>query len=75
MVSADIVMSPCRISDVVNGNRPITADTAVLLGLFFNIAPRFWMNLQTEYDMRVAARSLTQKIAPRIRVFQALAEK
>jgi addiction module HigA family antidote len=57
MVSADIVMSPCRISDVVNGNRPITADTAVRLGLFFNIAPRFWMNLQTEYDMRVAAQT------------------
>jgi len=71
MVSADIIMSPCRISDVVNGNRPITADTAVRLGLFFNIAPRFWMNLQTEYDMRVAARTLTDKIAPRIRVFQA----
>ena len=71
MVSADIVMSPCRISDVVNGNRPITADTAVRLGLFFNIAPRFWMNLQTEYDMRAAARTLIKKIAPRIRVFQA----
>jgi addiction module HigA family antidote len=41
-------MSPCRISDVVNRNRPITADTAVRLGLFFNMAPRFWMNLQTE---------------------------
>jgi plasmid maintenance system antidote protein VapI len=35
------------------------------------MAPRFWMNLQTEYDMRVAARTLTDKIAPRIRVFQA----
>jgi antitoxin HigA-1 len=32
--------------------------------------PRFWLNLQTEYDMRHAARTLTDTIAPRIRVFQ-----
>lgn len=32
--------------------------------------PRFWMNLQTEYDMRVAARELTGKLAPRIRVYE-----
>ena len=69
-LAADIDLSPSRISDLVNGNRPITADTALRLGLFFNMAPRFWMNLQTEYDMRVAARTLTDKIAPRIRVFQ-----
>ena len=72
-LAADIDVSPSRISDLVNGNRPITADTAVRLGLFFNMEPRFWMNLQTEYDMRVAARTLTGKIAPRIRVFQHLA--
>jgi addiction module HigA family antidote len=70
-LAADIDVSPSRISDLVNGNRPVTADTAVRLGLFFNMEPRFWMNLQTEYDMRVAARTLTDKIAPRIRVFQA----
>ena len=70
-LAGDIDVSPSRISNLVNGNRPITADTAVRLGLFFNMAPRFWMNLQTEYDMRVAARTLTDKIAPRIRVFQA----
>ena len=69
-LAADIDVSPSRISNLVNGNRPITADTALRLGLFFNMAPRFWMNLQTEYDMRVAARTLTNKIAPRIRVFQ-----
>jgi antitoxin HigA-1 len=69
-LAADIDVSPSRISDLVNGNRPVTADTAVRLGLFFNMEPRFWMNLQIEYDMRVAARTLTDKIAPRIRVFQ-----
>jgi addiction module HigA family antidote len=70
-LAADIDVSPSRISDLVNGNRPITADTALRLGLFFTMEPRFWLNLQTEYDMRVTARTLQDKIAPRIRAFQA----
>lgn len=69
-LAADIDVSPSRISDLVNGNRPVTADTALRLGLFFDMEPRFWLNLQTEYDMRQAARTLTDTIAPRIRVFQ-----
>jgi addiction module HigA family antidote len=69
-LAADIDVSPSRISDLVNGNRPVTADTALRLGLFFNMEPRFWLNLQTEYDMRMAANTLREKIAPRIRVFQ-----
>ena len=72
-LAADIDVSPSRISDVVNGVRPITADTALRLGLFFKMDPRFWMNLQSEFDMRVASRTLRDKIAPRIRVFQQVA--
>lgn len=47
-LAADIDLSPSRISEVVNGQRPITADTALRLGLFFSMEPRFWLNLQTE---------------------------
>ena len=69
-LSADIDVSPSRISDVVHGQRPITADTALRLGLYFGMEPRFWINLQTEYDIRIAAREFQTKIAPHIRVFQ-----
>lgn len=69
-LSADIDVSPSRISDIVRGNRPITADTAIRLGLFFSMDPKFWLNLQMEYDMRVAKRILQKEIEPRIRVFQ-----
>lgn len=69
-LAADTDVPPSRISDVVNGKRPITADTALRLGLFFGMEPRYWLNLQTEYDMRVTARAQLNKIAPRIRVFQ-----
>jgi addiction module HigA family antidote len=69
-LAADIDVSPSRISELVNGLRPITADTALRLGVFFGMEPRFWLNLQSEYDIRVANRELLAKIAPRIRVFQ-----
>lgn len=69
-LAADIDVSPSRISELVHGTRPVTADTAVRLGLFFTMEPRFWINLQVEYDLRIAARTLQPKIAPRIRVFQ-----
>ncbi len=42
-LAADLDVSPSRISDLVNGNRPVTADTALRLGLFFNMDPRFWL--------------------------------
>jgi addiction module HigA family antidote len=69
-LAADIDVSPSRISDIVNGQRPITADTAIRLGLFFGMEPRFWLNLQSEHDIRVADRELRAKLAPRIRAFQ-----
>ncbi|MEO8925235.1 MAG: HigA family addiction module antitoxin [Caldimonas sp.] len=72
-LAADIDVSPSRISELVHGTRPVTADTALRLGLFFSMNPRFWLNLQTEYDMRIATRELTAKIAPRVRVFHAAA--
>lgn len=68
-LAADIDVSPSRISELVHGRRPITADTALRLGLYFDMEPRFWMNLQAEYDMRIAMRDLRDKVAPRIRVF------
>lgn len=68
-LASDIDVSPSRISELVHGRRPITADTALRLGLFFNMEPRFWLNLQSEYDMRMAMREQKEKIASRIRVF------
>lgn len=68
-LAADIDVPPSRISELVNGQRPITADTALRLGLFFGMDARFWLNLQGEYDIRVATRELTAKLTPRIRVY------
>lgn len=69
-LASDIDVSPSRISEIVHGTRPISADTALRLGLFFSMEPRFWMNLQAEYDLRMIKRNQEANIAPRIRVFQ-----
>ena len=69
-LAADMDVPPSRISDIARGARPITADTALRLGLFFSMEPRCWLNLQTEYDMRMVTRESRDKSAPRIRVFQ-----
>ncbi|NWG31916.1 MAG: HigA family addiction module antidote protein [Rhodocyclaceae bacterium] len=66
-LASDIDVSPSRISEIVHGRRPITADTALRLGLYFGMEPRFWINLQAEYDMRIAIRELRDRLAPRIR--------
>jgi len=69
-LAADIDVSPSRISEIIHGTRPVTADTALRLGLFFSMDPIFWLNLQSEYDMRIAKRKLQELIEPRIRVFK-----
>jgi addiction module HigA family antidote len=69
-IASDIDVSPSRISEIVHGTRPISADTALRLGLFFSMDPRFWINLQSEYDLRMIKRNQEAKIAPRIRVYQ-----
>jgi addiction module HigA family antidote len=53
-LARDLSVPPRRISGIVNGKRGITADTALRLGKYFDVAPQTWMGLQSEYDLRVA---------------------
>ena len=69
-LASDIDVPTSRISEIVNHRRPITVDTAVRLGVFFNMEPRFWINLQAEYDVRVAEANLMPEIKKRIRPLQ-----
>jgi len=46
-------VSPRRINEIVQGKRSITADTALRLSRFFGTTDRFWLNLQTRYDLEV----------------------
>lgn len=51
-----------RISQIVNGKRSITGDTALRLGRWFNMNPRFWLNLQQEYELMLAEESVGSQI-------------
>ncbi len=44
-----------RMTEIVNGRRGITADTALRLARYFNTTPKFWLNLQASYDLAKAA--------------------
>jgi addiction module HigA family antidote len=45
-----------RITEILNGQRVITGDTALRFGHFFHTSPEFWLNLQAIYDLRLAER-------------------
>ena len=49
-----IGVSAMRISHIVRGSRPVTAELALLFGRAFGQSPQFWMNLQTTFDLKVA---------------------
>src|ERR1043165_435658 len=66
-----IGISPNRIAEIVNNRRPITADTALRLGLYFGNSPEFWLNLQTHYDLKIARQNLDAKDIKRIKAQRA----
>lgn len=58
-----IGVPPRRINEIVHGKRSITADTALRLGKYFSMDPQFWLNLQTRYDLELAADRAAEQIA------------
>ena len=52
-LAKDISVPPRRINEIVHGKRSISADTALRLSRFFGTSERFWLNLQTRYDLEV----------------------
>ena len=54
---------PTRISQILKGNRSITADTALRFARFFGTTPDFWLGLQMEYDLREERMSKSKELA------------
>ncbi len=65
-LACDLSVPPNRISAIVNGKRAITADTALRLQRYFGVEAQFWLNLQTEYDLRMMKRKIWTDIERRI---------
>lgn len=52
-LALDLRVPATRIAEIVHERRAISADTAIRLGRYFTTTPRFWLNLQTAYDLEV----------------------
>ena len=61
-----IGVSPRRINEIVHGKRSITADTALRLALYFGTSARFWMNLQSGYDLESEKDRLGSRLAAEV---------
>ena len=64
-----IGVAPMRISHIVKGARPVTAELALLFGRAFGQSPQYWLNLQSAYDLKTAER----EIGGRLRTVRPLA--
>lgn len=64
-----IGISPMRVSHVIGGSRPVTADLALRFAKVFNQTPQYWLNLQAAYDLAIAR----QRIGPRLKNIKAVA--
>ena len=51
-----------RVTGIINGQRSITADTALRLGHWFGISPEFWLNLQKLYELRLARQEIGERV-------------
>ena len=60
-LAVSIGVPPRRINEIVHGKRGITADTAIRLALYFGTSEEFWMNLQSNYELRIQRRNLGEQ--------------
>ena len=61
-IAKDLNVPPRRINEIVHGKRAITADTALRLARYFGMSERFWLNLQTHYDLEVEKQRLMGRL-------------
>ena len=55
-LAKDTGIPQTRLSDIIHGKRRVTADTALRLGKYFGVSPRFWLGLQDDYDLEAEQR-------------------
>jgi len=70
-LAKDIGVHPRRINEIVHGERSITADTALRLSRYFGLSERFWLNLQSRYDLEVQKDRLKGRLEQEVKVLAA----
>lgn len=67
-LAKDISVPPRRINEIVHGQRSITADTALRLARYFRTSERFWLNLQSRYDLDIEKERLGGRLERQVAV-------
>jgi len=67
-LAKDISVSPRRINEIVHGKRGISADTALRLSRYFGLSERFWMNLQSRYDLEIEKDRLRGRLEQEVKI-------
>lgn len=62
-IARAIGLSAMRISHVIKGKRPVTAEMALLFGKVFGQTPQYWINLQAIYDLKIAEKVISSRIS------------
>jgi len=70
-LAKDIGVHPRRINEIVHGKRSITANTALRLSRYFGMSARFWLNLQTRYDLEMEKDYLAGRLEKEVKVLAA----
>jgi addiction module HigA family antidote len=68
-LAKDISVPARRINEIVHGTRAITADTALRLARYFGTTERFWLNVQSRYDLELERDRLGPRLEKEVRVF------
>lgn len=68
-LAKDVSVDPRRINEIVHGKRSISADTALRLGRYFGTSARFWVNLQSHYDLERLKMELGDRLEEEVKVF------
>lgn len=66
-LARDLDVPVARINDIIHGKRGISADTALRLATYFETTPEFWLNLQTRYDLKIAAKTIGEHVKLAVR--------
>lgn len=69
-LAKDIGVTPIRISQIVNGKRSITVDTAMRLARYFGTSAAVWLRLQIRYDLEVAESEMSERINREVKVLR-----
>jgi antitoxin HigA-1 len=67
-LARDLAVPANRISGIINGTRAITADSALRLGKYFGVSPEIWLDLQSDYELRVARQTIWPHVAPSVKI-------